>query len=85
MNVQNMLPMSHRLVCSWIVQLTLGTALMLGYLCDNVGYRPLMTNVHMYIIIKSLWSGLKGVGLQQEYTYHKGVIAPLYIGIVRVG
>ena len=27
----------HSLVCSWIVQLVLGTALMLEYLCDNIG------------------------------------------------
>ena len=39
MNVQNMLLMfhMHSLVCSWIVQLVLGTALMLEYLCDNIG------------------------------------------------
>ena len=41
MNVQNMLLMFHMdtcsLVCSWIVQLVLGTALMLEYLCDNIG------------------------------------------------
>ena len=39
MNVQNMLLMfhMHSLVCSWIVQLVLGTALMLVYLCDNIG------------------------------------------------
>ena len=39
MNVQNMLLMfhMHSLVCSWIVQLALGTALMLEYLCDNIG------------------------------------------------
>ena len=36
MNVQNMLLMFH-IVCSWIVQLVLGTALMLEYLCDNIG------------------------------------------------
>ena len=36
MNVQNMLLMfpMQSLVCSWIVQLVLGTALML---CDNIG------------------------------------------------
>ena len=32
MNVQNMF---HSLVCSWKVQLALGTALILGYFCDN--------------------------------------------------
>ena len=39
MNVQNMLLMFHMhgLVCSWIVQLVLRTALMLEYLCDNIG------------------------------------------------
>ena len=41
MNVQNMLLIfhMHSLVCSWIVQLVLGTALMLEYmyLCDNIG------------------------------------------------
>ena len=38
MNVQNMLLMFHMLslVCSGIVQLVLGTALMLEYLCDLV-------------------------------------------------
>ena len=36
MNVQNMLLMFHGLVCSWTVQLALGTALILGYLCDNI-------------------------------------------------
>ena len=37
MNVQNMLLMfhMHSLVCSWILQLVLGTALMLE--CDNIG------------------------------------------------
>ena len=36
MNVQNLLLMfhMHSLVCSWMV---LGTALMLEYLCDNIG------------------------------------------------
>ena len=39
MNVQNMLLMfhMHSLVCSLIVQLVLGTVLMLEYLCDNIG------------------------------------------------
>ena len=39
MNVLNMLLMfhMHSLVCSWIVQLVLGTALILEYLCDNIG------------------------------------------------
>ena len=49
MNVQNMLLMfhMHSLVCSWIVQLVLGTALILEYLCDNIGlvlvYLPSVT------------------------------------------
>ena len=29
--------MFHSLVCGWTVQLALGTALMLEYLCDNIG------------------------------------------------
>ena len=35
MNAQNMLFIFHRLVCSWTVQLSLVTVLML--LCDNIG------------------------------------------------
>ena len=35
MNVRNMLLMFHSLVCSWTVQLALGTAGV--YLCDNIG------------------------------------------------
>ena len=36
-NVQNILLMFHNLVCNRTVQLALGTALMLEYLCDNIG------------------------------------------------
>ena len=37
MNAQNMYFIFHRLVCSWTVQLTPGTPLMMGCLCDNIG------------------------------------------------
>ena len=37
MNIQNMLLVFHSLVCGWTVHLALGTALMLGDLCDNIG------------------------------------------------
>ena len=37
MNVQNMLLMLRSLVCSLTVQLALGAALMLRYLCNNIG------------------------------------------------
>ena len=36
-NIQNLLPMFHSSVCNWAFQLALGTALMLGYLCNNIG------------------------------------------------
>ena len=36
-NVQNILLVFHNLVYNWRVQLALGTALMLEYLCDNIG------------------------------------------------
>ena len=35
--VQNVLLMLHSFVYGWTVQLALGTALMVGYLCYNVG------------------------------------------------
>ena len=37
MCAHNMLLLFHSLVCSWTVQLALGTALMSEYLCDNIG------------------------------------------------
>ena len=49
MNVQNMLLMLHSLGYSLTDQLVLGTALILGYPCDNIGLvlACLLTGVHM--------------------------------------